>query len=462
MVASHQKINNQRYVINKARQFLSLLIGRASFEKALFVLFLLVLPLQVRFYLRDVGGLAHNEWTQVWIWASDIALFLFVVAAAAVLRPHIVRPRMATIFLFGFAAWSVASSALALHPPLAIWTVVKLIEMLVLFFVLRGARERISPRFLFVPLAAGAVIEACIALVQFFLQGAVGLGTFGESPLAISAAGVAKFSSQGVLLLRAYGLEPHPNILAAFLVVGLLSLLWLFITSSPEVKTLRQRVTVLVMSMALFVLVLGIAVTFSRTVWVLGSAACVSFFFLVFLHPALRKEFGKRALFAAVVTALSIGIAVILFWPEVSSRVTIEPHEQAVSLRNFYNRFAVEALRHTPLLGLGPGNFVEHLASPGDVTGFQLVDWLLQPVHNIYLLIASEAGAPALFLFLLFLGGLFWQWIERVSKAIGSQRLAHYVVFCGVITMLGAGFYDHFPWTLQQGRLLLWLFLGFL
>ena len=78
-----------------------------------------------------------------------------------------------------------------------------------------------------------------------------------------------------------------------------------------------------------------------------------------------------------------------------------------------------------------------------------LSSWIHQPVHNIYLLIASETGLIGLILFLVFIFQLF-------RKIIGQEYFLLLIVF----SFLFIGLFDHFFWTLQQGQLMFWLTLG--
>jgi len=69
--------------------------------------------------------------------------------------------------------------------------------------------------------------QAIISLIQFFLQGSIGLSGHLESKLSPFLPGIAKISLGENLFIRGYGLFPHPNILGAFLAMG--TLLTLFI-----------------------------------------------------------------------------------------------------------------------------------------------------------------------------------------------------------------------------------------
>ncbi|PIY75070.1 MAG: hypothetical protein COY85_01340 [Candidatus Portnoybacteria bacterium CG_4_10_14_0_8_um_filter_40_50] len=106
-------------------------------------------------------------------------------------------------------------------------------------------------------------------------------------------------------------------------------------------------------------------------------------------------------------------------------------------------------------MGIGQGNFVWTFTNLG-----LFENWVYQPVHNIYLLIAAETGILGLFAFLWFLFKIMRSvYLER--KAI-KDKLAFYSFLSIVFFLLAIGFFDHFLWDLQQGQLMLWIMLGIL
>ena len=144
-------------------------------------------------------------------------------------------------------------------------------------------------------------------------------------------------------------------------------------------------------------------------------------------------------------------IFVIAFWPEVFSRVKISGGEEAVQLRIFYNN---ESLSYFNWFGVGPGNFVSWLMAKEP----NLPRNLFQPVHNIYLLIFSENGFMGLAAFAAFLTFLVKDFIKRTKL----ERFHHYSILLVFSSFLFMGVFDHFLWTLQQGRFLFWLVLALL
>ncbi len=86
---------------------------------------------------------------------------------------------------------------------------------------------------------------------------------------------------------------------------------------------------------------------------------------------------------------------------------------------------------------------------------------LLQPVHNIYLLILSQIGIFGLIIFLIFI----IKSIKNLLKKITDTKKETKDFYVAVLTLLGSllfvGMFDHFFLTIQQGQLMLVLILGF-
>ncbi|HEY4474370.1 MAG TPA: hypothetical protein VJC06_00380, partial [Candidatus Paceibacterota bacterium] len=74
-------------------------------------------------------------------------------------------------------------------------------------------------------------------------------------------------------------------------------------------------------------------------------------------------------------------------------------------------------------------------------------------VHNIYLLIYSETGILGITVFILFLVFLVKDFIASTKM----DKLYHYSFLTMFLSFLFIGLFDHFLWTLQQGRLMFWL-----
>ncbi len=288
-----------------------------------------------------------------------------------------------------------------------------------------------------------AFFQAVVALLQFYYQKSIGLWFLGESVITATTPGVARVLIGGERYLRSYGTLPHANILAGFLILGIIAIVYLFFTSAPEKKGSR-----IFSAVGFFVILSALILTFSRSGWIIGGGSIVA----ILAYGIMRKELRPRAfeflgiaLISLLLLAYSLGWAIV-------PRAGFVKGEASVDHRIFYNEIGLSLLEKHPL-GVGEGNQVLQAEREGLylLKGLNEV-WLWQPVHNIYILIASELGIPGLLLFLLFLFVLFKEMEFKRTQAVFASLL--------VISLLAFGLVDHFPWDLHAGRLMFWVALG--
>ena len=172
----------------------------------------------------------------------------------------------------------------------------------------------------------------------------------------------------------------------------------------------------------------------------------------------MKKEFRENlAMRRKVVQLSAASLAVVLvfstlFWPQVKSRIYISANEEAVTQRVYYNKIASSMTTSQPLLGVGIGQFV-----PDFMSKFKhLPPNIYQPVHNLYLLIASETGFIGFGALLLFIFFSFRQFIRRAD----FKKLSSYSFLIFITSFLIIGIFDHFLWTSQQGSFIFWAVLA--
>jgi O-antigen ligase len=331
------------------------------------------------------------------------------------------------------------------------------------------------------------LLQSALAVGQFLIQDDFGLQRLGESPLDPAAAGVARIEIGDITIMRAYGTFPHPNVLAAYLVGALFAVLALSRTSDvfPASKRLiewsslraflfnKRQIPNVWWLIAVLPLMFALLVTFSRAALAALVAGLIATAILEILRlkkvntlsrgstEPVPRQLPKNTLiaffFAVFVGLIVFGAVLAPFWLQ---RVIPRTEEGAVVERVFYADAAIRMIRENPVFGVGWGRFSIQLpeyveSEPIAVPSVSFPLWLLQPVHNIYLLVASEAGIAAMIFFLIFAGALVWR-----SARLNDASLIPIVG--GFIAILAAGFLDHFPFTIQQGALLFWFFAGIL
>ena len=305
---------------------------------------------------------------------------------------------------FLFLVFNICSAS---QPVIASYRWLKILEMgfLIYYFAREFKKDWL------IPLVLANFYTCLITWGQFFKKGSLGgwLWWLGERSFNLATPGIAKIQLGPYLFLRPYATFSHPNSLAGFLLVSCLLFL------------LTKRKLVIVP-------LLTILVTFS---W---SAYLAILLLLVYVF---WKKWGVKG--AAIGVLLLIGIALQ------SIKVGLL-EERSIVERIFLIQNALQLIKAHPFLGVGLGNFIPaqlELSFPRGQYNF------LQPVHNIYLLVASETGLIGLGIFLYFLFYLF-----KKSHLIS---IIQYPLF----TILLLGLFDHYWLTLQQNMLLLALVVSF-
>src|SRR3989338_9422288 len=98
------------------------------------------------------------------------------------------------------------------------------------FYIKSNAVRLLANGYWLLAILAGGLFQSLIAIAQFLKQSAIGLRFLGESVIAPDMEGVAVFyNSVGEKVMRAYGTTPHPNILAAYLLLGLFAIYYLLL-----------------------------------------------------------------------------------------------------------------------------------------------------------------------------------------------------------------------------------------
>jgi hypothetical protein len=209
------------------------------------------------------------------------------------------------------------------------------------------------------------------------------------------------------------------------------------------------------------VLLCGFYFTFSRTIiaaWFGATTFVVAALYVRRISGAWRNIIIVRRRvreMLAVVAVVSVSF-VALFWPQVEARVLLSTSDESVRLRVQYNNDALstgaEHLGRVNWFGVGIGNFTTWLGR----TNPMMPRALVQPTHNVFLLVYSEIG---------FMGLLVWfAFLVFVVRSAWHAYVTQPIIRIGVLAMLAALFLvallDHFFWTLQQGRILWWAMLA--
>ena len=389
-----------------------------NLEKFLIVLFLLFLPSQLAFHFWPAWSLVNGirvDYLSPTIYLTDlIILSLFLASRLRVRIP---------IFIIIFSILNILVSS---SPLVSLYKWLRVLEYLWLFKYLTQKHLALSPW----PLALSVIWTSALAWWQFFLQGSVGGLWYwlGERPLSVSTPLIAKVTltihnSLPTLVMRPYATFPHPNALAGFLLVGSV-ILYSFYTSplrpSPIIgEGFRGRGMGL---LAVLIALLTIPITFSRTVIVLEMLIL-----LIWLRPLLLKVF--------------LLISSIYFLISTSGSVASIPDRLDLIRKSLF------LIQKSPILGVGLGSFIPATMNYELITN----NYLYQPVHNIYLLLASELGLPAAM--------VIGYWLLVHGKKM--LRTMNYELITAVAVIVITGAADHYWLTLHQNILLLIILIAY-
>lgn len=420
-------------------------------EKYIFYTLVFLLFCQGRIILHSFGP-AFNEWNSIYFYVSDILIIavIFLWAARKIKdgsRNDSEKQLMSwKIILIAFLLISCLSLSVSNNFVLSFYGWLKIFQVILLFFYVAGNFSRLfSLERFWQVFVASAALQSVVAIVQFFKQHSLGL-RYLESPLGPQIDGVAKITVEGEKLIRAYGLVPHPNILAAILILAIFGLAYLWINSFSQWRYWQK----VIYASALGLIAVALFFTFSRVIALVGISLLIFWATVIFFR---QKNYRRPILvFAGIIIAVFCLLAVI-YWPQLAIRYDLGElsSEQALNLRIYYNKIALDLIGNSFILGVGQGNFVWTTSSL-----WLLPAWMYQPVHNIYLLIGAEIGILGLVFFIWF---LFTLWRRAVKAKISPPANCFVYIFYFIIIV---GLLDHFWWDLQQGQIMFWLFLGIL
>lgn len=418
-------------------------------ECTLFFLILLFLPTQLGYHFWPsfayVLGLRVDYLSPI-LYVTDILiglLFLTVCYRRLSLRKGL--PKLSWAFII-FSAVLITGIVSSRNPLAGVYGFVKMVEFF--FFGLctavffRRDKKNVLMESIVRIFSVGMLFEAVLAIGQFYSQGSLGglLYFFGERTFYGQTPGIANASLNGVLILRPYGTFPHPNALAGYLVVGTVIVLSSLMVNMRIRENLLSWKRNMLHIMAIVAAMIALSLTMSRV----GIAL---WFFSLYCLIGLYLK-GRRVKIAAAAFLLAIGCVVLFLSPLRYRFFPVGLWDQAIERREELMATSLQMVRDHPLFGVGLNNFIVNIPYYQRISRGTFFEYL-QPVHNIFLLIATETG-------LIGLGIVIW-FIVRIYR--GYQKGVVWPFLCLSIILV-AGLFDHYFLTLQQGQLLLSFIVG--
>ncbi|MEI7890541.1 MAG: O-antigen ligase family protein [bacterium] len=322
------------------------------------------------------------------------------------------------------------------------------------------------------------IFQSFIGITQFLLQKSIGLFWLKESIISQSLPGIAKIIINDHAYIRAYGLFPHPNILAGHLILSIISyvlLLRLFHVEQfkPYNKSQKNCSTwnsdnenlikfvprgTIITKLFLIIQIIALLLTFSKSAFfgLLVALLYIKYKLHAIFVPRGTKNIKLFHVEQYKKTILLIAISILLIFN--IHAIKLIALTDSLTERLIYLKISYESLLANPIIGVGAGQFVPSMAKYTN-----LLTWQYQPVHNVFALIINEYGIFIFIGFIFYLIKAFKNeecstW-NRKTDAIGkSLALIH--LRGALLSFLFIMFFDHYFWDIQQGQILLWLLLG--
>ncbi|KKU09954.1 MAG: hypothetical protein UX13_C0025G0004 [Candidatus Woesebacteria bacterium GW2011_GWB1_45_5] len=311
------------------------------------------------------------------VYLTDLLVILLVAVS---------RTKIKSYYILAVCLFALFNVYFSISPWVSFWKWLKIFELAFLVKYVSDSGQFFKQKVFVKIFSLSLIAVSLIGIAQFLIGRTVGwpLWFLGERSFTLSTPGIALQDLFGRQFLRAYSVFSHPNSLAGYLAV---SVLLLFQSPTlPIFKKIKLFWPAIVFSSVAFLL------TFSLSAFA-GIAVVLTFRLLGRLKNSFVLwwgiDFGSR---------------------EVGERVELAKISGEIVSKNF-------------LTGTGLNTFV-------------YFNRMMQPVHNIFLLVLSEAG-------ILGLAGLSFVFY-KVFKALPLIALF----------ILTTGFFDHYWLTLQQNMLL--------
>jgi O-antigen ligase len=419
-LSSNQKTNTKEVLLFLLALFLPTQLGKHFWPDFSLLLGLRIDYLSPTIYFTDI-----------------LVLFLFIFWILRKHTSHISKNGWLYLGAFSFLSLTIISNKNFLH---GIYQLIKFLEFSFLAYYLSTTIKQINQmRNLAIAFSLGVVGESVIALFQFLHQSSLGgvLYYLGERNFNAQTPGIANASLNGVLTLRPYGTFSHPNVLAGYLLISMTFILFIFLNTNSSLKKFLYGLAVLLGTA-------GLLLSLSRVSIVLWGVTLVSIGILRF-----RRSLNKKKI---VILAGAVGLFIVsgIVSSPIGNRFSqINLSDEAVVQRELLGQKAFAMIISRPIFGVGFGDFLPALSTDKNLAS----QGFLQPVHNIFLLIAAETGLIGLVFFIFFLTKTYRALLQKIKLDKNTRWFYYCWVLC-LTLILVIGQFDHYFLTLQQGQLL--------
>lgn len=345
-------------------------------EKWILLILLFLLPSQLAYHFWPQFAFVFGirvDYLAPTVYLTDILVVALLVKNFDLFRRH--ARLLGFIFILGLI-----NTLFSTLPSASFFRWVKIFEMAA-FALYVAEQKAVKLDEIYKVIFYSTIFFSLIGVFQFVVGSTLGrlFYLFGERSFSVSTPGIALTNVWGKQFLRAYSTFSHPNSLAGYLGIVLI------LSSAVRNKTRWFLVGWLIV-------VLGFVLTFSLTAY-----CAMVLIYALFSVTKNSNIFRKATLFlltSATVFSVALPIAAETFL--LSFRGLPSNIYQRIDLAVVSGKM----ISHKFLLGEGLNTFV---FAATKIKGAVTYSWLMQPVHNIYLLIFSELGIMGLLGFSLLL-----------------------------------------------------------
>ncbi|MFC1613210.1 O-antigen ligase family protein [Patescibacteria group bacterium] len=432
--------------------------------KYIFYLFVFLLPWQIR-YIYEKGTLNSEFWEYGTksLYAIELLLLIIIIlylagSAYYIIKADFSKKNKSSKFFSNskqillailFLIWALLSVAWSKNVSLAWYRWTILMQGIIVFLFL--AKKIVNPRKVFLFFTAGAIIQSVFGIYQFFVQQILPNKWLGIAEQFPAKFGVSVVQVGDQRWLRAYGSLQHPNILAAYLGVALLLLILFMphffkenkIESEDLVKEKAiQEGKKFGISLIIFLLSIGIILTFSRAVWLGMAVAIIILVIYLVKNKKLKNIFSIPAIGFIVLFFLTLFMLKEPILARVTGNERLEIKSNQERMLSYKDGLGI--IKDNWLLGTGIGNYTLELYKKNP----NLSSWDYQPVHSMFMLIWAELGIIGLIIFLVFI-------FQIIKLALKEKFVLALIIFLLIISL-----FDHYFWSLYFGVILWWFAMG--
>lgn len=409
-----------------------------------------LLPIQTRWIFRPglING-GYLEYLSLSLYAIDLlllALFVLFFALKVKQKTSFASSKLKRVWLLIVALdiWYFLTIFFSANQALAWQKYIWFLLSVVLFCLI--LESRYSQIKLVASLLSGAFVQALLAIWHFIEQKTLAFKWLGLSEHTAYDLGHSVIETiQGGRWLRAYGGLDHPNILAAYLLIALLILIYFYIFF--QAQGFVQKRNRLVSMFMICAFSLGIFFSFSRSTWLALSAL------LPLALVLLWQDKARRKLLVKIIILIS---SVFLIFSFIFSDITLTRLGAEGRLEKKSNNERLESLvgarniiKDNWCVGVGAGSYtliLTELQAGRDA-------WEYQPTHNTVLLVTAELGVVGAFLYFVLI-------FYVLLKLIKTRKQGSAFLTLPLLALLIISLFDHWLFSLHFGFLLFWLVLG--